>query len=251
MEVISLPPRYSLSPETPQATTPTKRPRLLYVLLFWCATLTISLMGMAGYIITRSREQHQASQSIQQETSPNHTELAENRADVKPTAWAQGQTENSCPPTHRCSDHQMTAIIHLKASDTQMEETLQWDIDNAATLYNFHYSQDSIIISSVGYYYIYSQVTFDNLKPENFEHHLLQKTFHYPHPTSLLEASITTGGHSQILSLGGAFCFDKGTKIYVNVSHPGKVDTEHTRTFFGAFLLAKTPSCRKKEASYH
>ncbi|XP_030050587.1 tumor necrosis factor ligand superfamily member 6-like [Microcaecilia unicolor] len=209
MEVISLPPRCPSSPETPQKLTPTKHPWLLYVLLLWCATLTLSFLGMAGYVITGNRAQQQTSHSIRQETSSNQAELA--------------------------------------ASDTQMEETLQWDMDNSATLYNFRYSQGSIVIPSVGYYYIYSQVTFNNLESENIEQHLLQKTPHYPHPISLLESSITTGCHAHTLSLGGAFCFDKGTEIYVNVSYPNNVNTEHTRTFFGAFQLANTPSCRKKE----
>ncbi|XP_032905317.1 tumor necrosis factor ligand superfamily member 15-like [Amblyraja radiata] len=136
---------------------------------------------------------------------------------------------------------------HLTAKETRDElSILQWEDKNglAFTMGDINYRNRSLVISTDGDYFVYSQVSFRGMRSSKCEFitHTVIKHETYPEPTSLLT---TTKSICDVKSpwfvanyLGAVFQLKKGDRLVVQVSNVAHVDftTEH-KTFFGAFLL--------------
>lgn len=136
---------------------------------------------------------------------------------------------------------------HLTAKETRGElSILQWEDKNglAFTIGDINYRNRSLVISTDGDYFVYSQVSFRGMGSSKCEFitHTVIKHETYPEPTSLLTStkSICDVESPWFVAnyLGAVFQLKKGDRLVVQVSNVAQVDftTEH-KTFFGAFLL--------------
>lgn len=136
---------------------------------------------------------------------------------------------------------------HLTAKETRGElSILQWEDKNglAFTIGDINYRNRSLVISTDGDYFVYSQVSFRGMGSSKCEFitHTVIKHETYPEPTSLLTStkSICDVKSPWFVAnyLGAVFQLKKGDRLVVQVSNVAQVDftTEH-KTFFGAFLL--------------
>lgn len=165
-----------------------------------------------------------------------------------PQPWKTGNGEQQHHHFDGLQGSKETPIIHLKLSDVPQKKTLLWNLShtfsyNRSILYQDH---GSIVFVEPGFYHVYSQLTLIVTTNGTFRYRLKQKTPHLDHPVTL-GSTVAQGTVSQniALALSGAYCFETGTEIYIDIGHPKDVQPDDFKTFFGAFQVSQARSCSK------
>ncbi|KAM4694626.1 tumor necrosis factor ligand superfamily member 10 [Discoglossus pictus] len=122
---------------------------------------------------------------------------------------------------------------------------------NPSFLSNIEMMHGELVIKKSGYYYVYSQIYFQQKRPVSSEEdvgkQIVQQIYRvtsYPDPILLIKNAKTTcwsknaanGLHS--LYQGAVFMLYEYDRLFVTVSDINMVEWDENGTFFGAFLLA-------------
>lgn len=94
---------------------------------------------------------------------------------------------------------------------------------------------DSVRITTGGFYHIYAHLTFTDKDVDGTVTLVANENVHDKIPRKLSEAD----RKNSMVSMSGVFRLRNGDSVKLNISPTSKILQEHSKTYWGLFLLAK------------
>lgn len=219
---------YENRPPVPPRPSKRRQVGLTQVLLFLMVSVALCGMVVEAWLIYRL---YNPQSSTTDTARPSSSKRIGNEPDPEttPTEWPRLEDPPS-KPTAQLTDGQ---------DITHENEIMHWSKLAEPLLYKIDYKDGCLVIQEKGYYYVYSKVSFYNMK--SFHHSIRVRTKkYYGGSISLLKARQYSNKALKLTNsfLAGVFHFNKDDAIFVSVSNTSKiVRHEANENIFGVYMI--------------